>query len=357
MLDGNSTWAASESDWKARVRMGLAGRFDAIAEAVFGTREAQALHFDLVKQGPRALSLRVRLENHSIFLKIFDGSAPDLQDAYLRERNSLLCYSHTGLVPRLLGFDDGARFVATEYEAAPTLSRLAETVPPAELGRRLGTWIAKLNAAAPARPATGNWLGYLRKYGDRLAISDVPGLEEALSRVPLCGLSLSRGDPALHNYIAGPGDRLLGVDFEEARLRPHGWDFMMATHALMVRYGREAQSRPALEAFRAAFHTHHRGALVTEELTSVAHALYIARALARGGGEGGGQWQLKHSPSGSRTGRRMWTAAITSRATRMTTRSSPSPMTALPAATSCSSSGARARPRKRARAPAATMCS
>lgn len=278
MLDGAPYEPRGTRDWKTEFKAGLNGRFRAIAEAIFHDVTARELRFDLVKQGRRALTLRVLHKDRAVCLKLFSDTAPDAQAAYMRERNCLIAFSHTGLVPRIIGFEDAARIVFTQPVEGPSATAPGNGLTPEQTGARLGEWMARLNAVAPSRKACGNWLSFFRKFPG-LELQGLGPARALLADIPLCGLSLSRGDAALHNYIVTADGGLVGVDFEEARMRPHGWDYITAHNALLLRFGPDSEA--ALRAFRDAYHRHHRGALITDELNSVAQLFFCARALAR----------------------------------------------------------------------------
>ena len=88
---------------------------------------------------------------------------------------------------------------------------------------------------------------------------------------------LARNDAALHNYLTGPQDRLLGCDFESATLRPRGWEYVMTWQALLHRYG--DQGDQAILALSQGFDRQHQGGLLTDELNAVARILFCARFL------------------------------------------------------------------------------
>jgi len=271
-------------DWQEKVRDGLRGRFHAFARAIFGAPDAEKLVFSLIKYGPRATSLRVSEGETHVFLKLFDktGEAPA---AYVRERSALIALRNSGLVPRLIGFDDEVCFVATEFVDGQPLDDPELKMSPIEQAYRLGEWTASLDCRSPARRASGTWLNYLSKFEDSLAFDVLGDVADILADVPLCGLAMSHGDAALHNFMLDADNQLIACDFEAARMRPRGWDFMMTYLALLTRYPDAGGN--VVSAFADGFDHYHRGALITDELIRVARIIYCARALSDTGREEG----------------------------------------------------------------------
>lgn len=96
-----------------------------------------------------------------------------------------------------------------------------------------------------------------------------------LADIPLAGAVLSRGDPALSNYLVD-GGRIVAVDFEAAEFKPRGWDFLMLWQSFALRFPDRA--REMLEALAEGFSAAHRGMLLTDELKLLARHMFAAMA-------------------------------------------------------------------------------
>ena len=264
-------------DWRDRLQLGLGEHMELLAKVVAGEDATpHEIRFDLIKHGPRSVCLIVEVSGHSRFLKLFDGQAGD--DAYQREKKALFAMQSSGLVPKLYAFSDPCRFILTEVLSRDEITNRESMDDPEWTGRNVGEWVAKYDAAAPWEPACGNWYGYLSKFGTSLALDVDKDAPDRLLSIPLCGRGLAHNDPALHNYLLTDAGVLVGCDFEHAMMRPRGWDYLITYHALIERYAEKATT--ALEAFSDAFAHFHKGALIVDELNTLARTLYCAQALA-----------------------------------------------------------------------------
>lgn len=259
----------AESGWQQRVTQSLSVTGLDVAVALGCPKTTRELTVGLVKEAPQHLSCRLNIGSRSGFYKQFDdGDKPE--SAYCRERDSLRALNHTTLVPRLLAYSDRYRWILTE-DFGPPVPLPAPTVQ----GRQAGEWVADLEAAAPSERASGNWNSYLHKLGLGAALKAMPGACETLSKIPLCGLVLTRNDAALHNFLHHPSGRMVGCDFENATLRPRGWEFVSVWAALVERFTDDADA--VLTAYADGFAKNHRGGLIVEELSAVARILACAR--------------------------------------------------------------------------------
>ena len=270
-------------DWQARLRSSLGHCFPQIAETLTGSARELELQFQLVKAGARAVSLKVMASGYSGFIKVFDGV--DGTECYGRERGTLLAMSDSGLVPDVLAYSDELQFVLTEW----VWQDHGLEQDPCRVASVIGSWMARFDAAAPSEPASGNWLGYLSKIKTGLDHGPIGDMKDALVDIPLCGRVLSRNDAAFHNYIWSRDGSVLGCDFEQARMRPRGWDYIMGFSALIERFPDNISD--VLTAYSEGFARSHRGSLIVEELNAVARVLFCARAVAGQRHEEVASWQ------------------------------------------------------------------
>lgn len=255
---------------RARQLLAVSGR--QIAQAMQSDNGADNLSVTLVKDNTHAMSLRIRANDETAFLKVYNESA---SGAYSRERDVLAQMQGSGLVPGLMAFSDSHTWLLLQ-DIPQGKGDPATMLAPADFGYRLGIWLARFEAKAPSRHAAGNWYAYLAKTGLGAQIDAIQGARDTLLSIPLCEEVLSRNDAALHNSLLTGNGELVGCDFETCSLKPRGWEFVTTWQSLLQRYG--DQSGPVIEAFAAGFHKAHQGYLMAEELNAIAGILLCARA-------------------------------------------------------------------------------
>lgn len=267
-----------KENWKDYVMAALAGQERAIASYLEGEPLPDRIQIVLVKSNRGSLTVRLIVGHHPIIMKLFASNGIQADLAYQREKGALMALRGTDVAPYILGFCDTRRFIMMRQVPAMDEDAAIDALGWEGYVREIGRWLARLDRVAPARPAHGNWASYLARYTDQLCIDNVPVAQDILSRIPLCGQSLSQGDSALSNVLFRPEGSAVGIDFEEARFRPRGWDFAMFFIALVGR--RPENPEGILDALAAGFDDEHRGALMTEELCTVARLVLCLRANA-----------------------------------------------------------------------------
>lgn len=275
MLDDvteTATAAVARQGWQDLLRHQLQDCQHQLHRALGAAETDRQLEFRLLKTGARALSLQCSAGDRTGYFKLFHGS--QAHTAYMREKLSLMVMARGGgLVPQVLAFSDSRRFLLQTW-LAPMVWPLGPDAVRA--ARRLGIWLAKFDAQAPAGVWRGNWYDYLKKHGEALDLGKVPTALEVLGQIPLCGTALARNDAALHNFLQGPDGELIGCDFENARMKPRGWDYVMTWISLLERY--PGQADEVIPAFSDGYASAHRGVLLVEELNAIARILLCARA-------------------------------------------------------------------------------
>lgn len=264
------------SSWQLRVRPKLESLGSVIAGVLAPGVQTKTLDVYPVKTSATKICYRVRVARSTGFLKLFDGDGPASTRAYERERDTLIAMSPSKLVPRLRAYSDPHKWLLME-DVSGVQSDIAAAYPAVVLARMIGAWIAAFETNAPCQSATGNWFNYLRKLGLGRHLDQIDDASSILSDIPLCGLVLSRNDPALHNYLLRKNGRLLGCDFENATLRPRGWEYITTWQALMRRYPENVAE--VTKSFSEGFGREHRGALIVNELNSIARILFCAQLL------------------------------------------------------------------------------
>ena len=265
-------------NWKDEVVTALAGQERVIASSLAGNDLPERIDIELVKANRCSITARLNIGRDTLILKLFASQGARSKARYQREKGALIALSGQAVVPRLIGFCDERHFVLMHEVAAIDHSSTLNMLGWQGFAYEIGAWLGRLDRAAPARPAHGNWATYLDRFGDQLCLENVPVARDILSRVPLCGQSLSQCDASLGNVLFRSNGTALGVDFEQARFRPRGWDFAMYFISLAERMPDRAEE--TLTAMAEGFASEHRGALVMEELCKVARLLLCLRANA-----------------------------------------------------------------------------
>jgi len=260
------------SAWQDQVRLILTKDGNAVAQVLNAGEMTSSLVAHLIKSSGCRLCCRISTGKATGVIKIFGDEDLDDQYAFERERDVLIEMKDTGLVPRLKAYSDPNQWLLMEDVGN---ADAIHTFTPVEFARKLGVWIAEFEAVAPCQQASGNWLGYFRKLGLEGPLRAIDGAEETLAQTPLCGLVLSRNDPALHNHLQRADGRLLGCDFEKSTLRPRGWDYVNTWQALVERFPDNVDD--VLPAFYDGFDHAHRGGLIMAELNAVARIFFLAQ--------------------------------------------------------------------------------
>lgn len=273
--------------WAARAQRALEGLEHPIARHIARGAEPDTISFTPLRTDSRAITLRVDAGDATAVLKLF-GPNKAAWRFYDRERTAYRLFRAPEIIPPLLAFSDERRFILTRYLPHLPVEEAIDRDDALAVTRNIGRFLAAYEAAAPAKPGTGNWYGYLKKFGKSLDQGIIDEASDVLETIPLCGLVLSRDDPAMSNLLVRPDGTVAACDFERAVFRPRGWDFIRSWEAIYTRYPATAQAHA--DALAEGFREAHRGVLLTEELAIVARTVLAALARAkrrkRGGAHG-----------------------------------------------------------------------
>ncbi len=275
MLDDATPTNPGQRTWQDRLHAAIGPAMDGLGRALGGDTMPGELTFELVKEGPRAVSVTVGTGLRQAHLKFYDG--PDASDRHGRERDVLLALRGSGLVAPLILFSDPMALLVTEVMGPPLSAAHLSDWGPQNFGRALGTWLARYDMRAPSREGGGNWHTHIRQHCPGLQVDRLPDVADVLKQVPVCGMVVAQNDAALGNFVIDDLDGLWRVDFEAAGLRPRGWDYVFMRHAVQMRHPKEAAA--ILDAMSVAFARAHRGALLVEELDAVSVALFCLTAV------------------------------------------------------------------------------
>lgn len=268
----------STAGWQTRIRTAFDGNFARLARVISPHSDPRDISFKLLAERANSLGLKASVAGESVYLKIYDGTAAHVPTQYTREKNALLMLRESGLSVHLLACHDELQFLLTRHEQLKIDKDDFASPFHLETLEAVGEWLAHLDAALPSQSAFGTWYQYLTKFDEDLNPYVIQDACEELSAVPILGTAFARNNPILTDFVIDDQGRLRGYNFEAARIRPLGWDYVLTSLAICERYGDQAAD--ALEALSAGFEHKHKGALLAHELNMIARILLCARATA-----------------------------------------------------------------------------
>lgn len=278
MFDLIDPWETSlrKENWKEDVQAALAGQERMIASFLGGQPVPERLQITLIKSNRTSLTVRLVVGELAFIVKIFADTGAVALESYQREKNTLVALRGHDVSARILGFCDERRFLIMNEVPAVGVNAAVDLLGWNTVAFAIGAWLGRLDRTAPSQPAHGTWANYLTKFGDEFGMDRMPAALDILSDIPLCGLTLAQCDSALGNVLMRSDTSAVGVDFERARFRPRGWDFAMYFMSLVERVPDRAEE--LLEEMCDGFSSEHRGALIVEELCTVARLILCLRA-------------------------------------------------------------------------------
>jgi predicted Ser/Thr protein kinase len=208
----------------------LTGIGDVIAHVLDSEHTQDSLVVESIKQSDTSTTLKAKLGEKTGFLKLFDQS-PAGKDAFARERKALELLIGEQ-VPRLLFVAEVEQVIMTSFiDGKPLLDTLkSETI--GQSAEHMGQWLGRLSNKAPHVAHDGNWADYIGQYKSGFEVKALKQQRPVLEQTRISRLLLSHNDNALANFILGSDKRLYGVDFEDSRMKPEGWDLVTAARSL-----------------------------------------------------------------------------------------------------------------------------
>ncbi|MBZ0128873.1 MAG: aminoglycoside phosphotransferase family protein [Rhodobacteraceae bacterium] len=207
---------------------------DQVAGLLEPGHDQDELQADILKRSDHATALLVRVGDHRGFLKLF-ADTDAAKAAFGREKQALDLL-HGTHVPRLLMVGDDARAVLTVFIEGRPLGDLLTASNLMQRAEQIGQLFGTLASRAPAQTETADWAAYLGRYETGLSNRLLAQQRPVLEQNKIKRLHLAQNDAALSNFIQGKDKRLYLVDFENARMKPEGWDLAMAARALFGRF-------------------------------------------------------------------------------------------------------------------------
>lgn len=206
---------------------------DAIAAVLAPGIEATNLQADILRDGKRAVTLKVDVKGARAVVKLFH-EGDEAEAAYAREVRALEGFQDAS-VPRLLLTAPGERMLMMSEIRGQALADILKDHNVGQMAEFLGQWFGRLAGIAPEEAHVSTWWTYLEGYGTQLDGDLLASQKTLLQATPIRHLRLAHNDNALSNFIRGRDKRLYGIDFESCQMKPEGWDLIMAADAFFRR--------------------------------------------------------------------------------------------------------------------------
>lgn len=207
---------------------------DIIAHSIKPDYNGKKLSVTPLKSSNSAWVFCVSIDDTKALVKIF-ADTDDAQSAFDRERFALEGF-HEIQIPRLKFTSEPDRVLVMDFIEGATLNEIISDTELMRVSEHMGQWFGHMANAAPRQGSSGNWQGYFEEYDSGLNLEVLNQQKEILSAVEITHLALAHNDTVLSNFIIGSDTRLYGVDFENSRFKPEGWDLVMATRVLFMRF-------------------------------------------------------------------------------------------------------------------------
>jgi hypothetical protein len=179
--------------------------------------------------------MRVAAGDKVALLKAFN---PDLGHAVAgryREIAVLLSLSHTDLIPRVFAHNRAANWLLTDYVPSKGLGDVMTAENAVRYARAMGRWYARYTDVVAKQSATEptTWLDYIDTYKLLGKSAEYDRQRSVLAAMPIAQRVVAKNDPYLQNFLVDADDKLVGIDFEKAELKPYGWDIMVTGRTLV----------------------------------------------------------------------------------------------------------------------------
>jgi len=216
------------------VQKALHGLADAIATALAPERREPALAATILKTTAHATTLKVEIGGKAGVLKLFHPDEAG-RGAFQRARRALEGMQAL-TVPRLLLVSERDAALLSAFIPGALLGARLEPTNLAQMAEFAGQWFGRLATIAPRAPAEGSWGDYLARFETGFARDLLEQQKPLLDSLGPDHLALAHNDNALSNFILARDRRLYGVDFEDTRLKPEGWDLITSASAFFRRF-------------------------------------------------------------------------------------------------------------------------
>jgi len=213
---------------------------DAIAAALRPERTEKSLEAVALKSADHAKTLRLSVGDKEGIVKLFSDSLEG-RLAFSREHRALAGLQRLD-VPKLLLVSERDRAILTRFIPGAPFERDLDVNNLLQRSEFLGQWFGRMAGIAPRKPAKGSWADYLANYETGFDHELLAAQGSLLKSAEPAHMALAHNDNALGNFILGDDKRLYAIDFEQAMMKPEGWDLFTAARAFFQRFPDDLQS-------------------------------------------------------------------------------------------------------------------
>lgn len=223
---------------------------EVIAQVLAPGHAEATLSVECLKTSPTSSSYRVSVGEKHGLVKIFRTSE-SAQAAFDRERRALEGFQNLS-VPKMLLVSERDLLITAEYLQGRTLTDLVSEQNVIQMAEFLGQWFGRLANISPTEASNLSWDSYLDGYEGSLSTEFLEGQRNILRKTRIRTVCLNHNDNALENFLVAKDKKLYGLDFEDCRMKPLGWDLVTGTRAFFVRFPDKLQtiSNSLLRGFR-----------------------------------------------------------------------------------------------------------
>jgi len=182
------------------------------------------------------LVLKITTEDKTVLLKAFNSDEREARIARYREIAVLANLRQTDLIAPLIGYSKAQNWILSDFIDGPDLQDVLTEDTLLDHAHALGHWYRRFSARMEAQAVEedGDWYSYLMQYDPMQRGAMDPEKQDLLRDLPIRQRLVAKNDPYFRNFIQSPELGLIGVDFEKAEIKPHGFD-IISTGRLLVR--------------------------------------------------------------------------------------------------------------------------
>jgi len=181
------------------------------------------------------LVLKVRSGSRTVILKAFSTEHKAAMVALHREAAVLTKLNGTSLCPELIHFSAAGKWIMLDFVDGPILEEVITEDTVIAQARSLGDWYRRYTDCLDtyAIEESSTWLDYLQGYDVIQKVAIKPEQETFLARLPIQRRLVAKNDAYLGNFLLGPNETPLGIDFEKSRMKPYGFDILVTGRMLV----------------------------------------------------------------------------------------------------------------------------
>lgn len=179
--------------------------------------------------------MRVSAGDNMSLLKAFNPDAETAVAARYREVAVLINLAKTDLIPRVFAHNPTANWILSDYVESEGLGDVITAENAVTYAHALGQWYGKYTDTLQDQSTheASSWYDYLDQYKRLSKSVDYGQHRDLLKALPMAQQLLAKNDSYLQNFLVDANDKLIGIDFEKAQLKPYGWDILVTARVLV----------------------------------------------------------------------------------------------------------------------------